>query len=115
MDLLDRPTDAPQQRHPRRRRVLIAAAAGAVILAGGIALGVGLTRDAPAAGPTPSPTWPDTFGDSALLDGLWTDCADGDHSACRVLEIESPEGSHYNQFGASCGRTDPEAVAEPCD
>lgn len=46
---------------------------------------------------------PDTYGDDEALDGLWDDCDDGDDDACRQLWVQSPGGSEYESFGASCG------------
>lgn len=47
---------------------------------------------------------PYSFGDDATLDALWTSCGDGDMQACDDLYQESPVGSQYESFGATCGR-----------
>lgn len=47
------------------------------------------------------------YGSDAVLDALWDDCAAGDPVACDTLYVESPVGSEYESFGATCGdRTD---------
>lgn len=46
---------------------------------------------------------PQTFGDDLRLDELWTSCAEGDMADCDDLYAESPIGSEYEQFGATCG------------
>jgi Domain of unknown function (DUF4190) len=45
----------------------------------------------------------DSYGDSASLDRLWDRCADGSMVACDSLFQESPAGSRYQEFGATCG------------
>ena len=51
-----------------------------------------------------------TYGDDPYLDGLWDACDQGDMVACDDLYDESPFGSGYEEFGASCGdRTKSEA------
>lgn len=47
---------------------------------------------------------PDTFGDDAALDGLWTACEQGSGLACDQLFAQAPIGSDYEDFGVSCGR-----------
>lgn len=50
---------------------------------------------------------PMEFGDDEYLDGLYTECDNGDGDACETLYWESPLGSEYEQFGLSCaGRWD---------
>jgi len=44
-------------------------------------------------------------GSDPLLDLLWDDCAAGDMAACDQLYRQSPVGSEYEEFGATCGRT----------
>jgi S1-C subfamily serine protease len=46
---------------------------------------------------------PDTYGDDPDLDRLWDLCADGDWDACDELYWDTPVGSGYEAFGASCG------------
>lgn len=48
---------------------------------------------------------PDIFdyGDDAYLDGLWDDCTRGIWKQCDELYFDSPEGSEYEWFGATCG------------
>lgn len=59
------------------------------------------SADDPSSNPNPSGTGP------ALADGdldeLQQQCADGDMWACDELYMESPWGSDYEAFGASCG------------
>ena len=43
------------------------------------------------------------YGDDAYLDDLWDACADSDPLACEDLYVESPIGSEYEDFGATCG------------
>jgi len=50
-----------------------------------------------------------TYGDDPFLDALWDACAAEDWQACDDLFLESPGGSEYEEFGATCGyRTDGE-------
>ncbi len=44
-----------------------------------------------------------TYGDSAYLDELWDECAEGDMEMCDLLYVESPVGTEYEDFGWSCG------------
>lgn len=44
-----------------------------------------------------------SVGDDADLDELWTACEGGDLAACDELYAESPEGSEYREFAATCG------------
>lgn len=44
-----------------------------------------------------------TFGDDPYLDSLWLDCEAGFGASCETLYWESPVGSRYEQFGATCG------------
>jgi amino acid transporter len=44
-----------------------------------------------------------SYGDNAVLDALWDDCADGDMRACDDLYFDSPVGSEYEEFGDTCG------------
>jgi hypothetical protein len=46
---------------------------------------------------------PFSYGDNADLDAYWDACEAGDGSACDDLYFESPIGSEYEAFGASCG------------
>jgi hypothetical protein len=57
------------------------------------------------AGQLPTSTG-DDYGDDASLDRLWELCADGDWDACDELYWESPVGSGYETFGATCGARD---------
>jgi hypothetical protein len=54
-------------------------------------------------GGTTQPGQEGTFGSDTALDFLWTECEDGNMSACDDLYLESPVGSDYEQFGATCG------------
>jgi hypothetical protein len=54
-------------------------------------------------GGTTQPVQEGTFGSDTALDFLWTECEDGNMSACDDLYLESPVGSDYEQFGATCG------------
>ncbi|MET1002920.1 MAG: hypothetical protein ABWZ15_14005, partial [Acidimicrobiia bacterium] len=45
----------------------------------------------------------DSLGDDLYLDGLWRSCEAGDADACDQLYYESPSGSGYEDFGATCG------------
>ena len=49
------------------------------------------------------PDDPDTYGDDATFDRLWDRCADGALDACDDLYWDSPLGSRYEDFGATCG------------
>ncbi len=49
------------------------------------------------------PDEPDAYGDDSTLDRLWDRCADGDWDACDELYWDSPLGSRYEDFGATCG------------
>lgn len=49
----------------------------------------------------------ETHGDAPELDALWDRCDDGDMAACDDLFFQSPFGSEYEDFGASCGGTRP--------
>jgi hypothetical protein len=44
-----------------------------------------------------------TYGDDPYLDALWDACAAEDWQACDDLFLESPGGSEYEEFGATCG------------
>jgi S1-C subfamily serine protease len=62
--------------------------------------------------------WPSDaieYGDSVYLDGLWDACASGDMDACDTLYYDSPLGSDYEQFGATCGGRDHDAWPGHCD
>ncbi|MFQ5947383.1 MAG: hypothetical protein ACE5KX_00800, partial [Acidimicrobiia bacterium] len=51
---------------------------------------------------------PFDFGDDPVLDGLWNECEAADFAACDALFLQSPSGSEYALFSASCGgRTEP--------
>lgn len=57
-------------------------------------------------GTTDGSTWcSDTSAPPAdpLLDDYWTACEMGDWAACDTLYLESPPGSEYEAFGATCG------------
>jgi hypothetical protein len=43
------------------------------------------------------------YGSDPYLDALWDDCAAGAMTACDALYVESPVGSEYEEFGATCG------------
>jgi S1-C subfamily serine protease len=47
----------------------------------------------------------DTYGDDPYLDELWDACAAGDLVGCDTLYYDSPVGTDYESFGASCGDT----------
>lgn len=49
----------------------------------------------------------DAYGDDPTLDALWDGCDNGDMAACDDLFFQSPFGSEYEEFGASCGNTRP--------
>ncbi|MEO0492736.1 MAG: hypothetical protein AAF081_04890 [Actinomycetota bacterium] len=57
----------------------------------------------------------DTYGDSAFLDGLWDLCAGGDLASCDELWFESPFGSGYEAFGATCGEREESERFGNCD
>ncbi len=44
-----------------------------------------------------------SYGTNAELDRLWDACEAGDGGACDDLFFESPAGSEYEEFGATCG------------
>ncbi len=46
---------------------------------------------------------PWTRGDDPYLADLWDGCATGNADACAALYDESPVGSEYEVFGATCG------------
>jgi hypothetical protein len=45
----------------------------------------------------------DSYGDDPTFDALQDSCADGDMVACDRLYLDSPVGSGYETFGATCG------------
>ena len=45
----------------------------------------------------------DGFGDDPELDALFVECEGGDLNACDLLYFDSPIGSEYEFFGATCG------------
>lgn len=47
--------------------------------------------------------FPFDFGDDEYLDGLWTDCSRGIWKQCDELYFDSPTGSEYEWYGATCG------------
>ena len=49
------------------------------------------------------PFEPFTYGDDVFLDELWDSCADTVWADCDTLYQQSPEGSEYELFGATCG------------
>lgn len=55
-----------------------------------------------------------TYGDDPDLDLLWLACQSEDWLACDDLYLESPVGSEYEFFGASCGGIVPEPDGEYC-
>jgi hypothetical protein len=55
-----------------------------------------------------------TYGDDNQLDRMWRACERGDWVACDDLYLESPVGSEYEFFGASCGGVIPEPDGEYC-
>ncbi|MCL3860599.1 hypothetical protein [Actinotalea sp. K2] len=57
------------------------------------------------AGPAPTSTDVDAYGDDPDLDVLWDACAAGDGQACDDLYLEAPLGSQYEDFGDTCGGT----------
>lgn len=44
-----------------------------------------------------------TYGDNEYFDKLWTQCADGDGTACDKLYWNAPDDSEYEKFGGTCG------------
>lgn len=44
-----------------------------------------------------------TFGDDNYLDRLWRSCERGVFEDCDTLYYESPVGSEYEWYGATCG------------
>ncbi len=50
----------------------------------------------------------DDYGDDPELDALHDGCAAGDATACDDLYWQSPFGSAYEAFGATCGNVGPE-------
>lgn len=62
-------------------------------------------EDEPTDEPTEGPddVWPDAYGDDAHLDALWDACTAGDPASCESLYYESPLGSQYEAWGATCG------------
>lgn len=52
---------------------------------------------------TAEPASIDSFGDDAVLDALWSACADGDLESCDTLWLTAPVDSRYEAFGYSCG------------
>lgn len=50
-----------------------------------------------------APAEPYTFGDDGEFDALWLQCEAGAMQACDDLYQESPVGSEYELFGATCG------------
>lgn len=55
-----------------------------------------------------------TYGDDPDLDVLWDFCEVGDWLSCDDLYLESPVGSEYEYFGATCGGLVPEPEGEFC-
>lgn len=51
------------------------------------------------------------LGDDPHLDDLAVDCHQGDLSSCDDLYVESPDGSLYEAYGATCGAR----IDEPTD
>jgi hypothetical protein len=51
----------------------------------------------------------DDYGDDPELDALHDGCAAGDATACDDLYWQSPFGSAYEAFGATCGNVGPES------
>lgn len=57
---------------------------------------------------------PDPPGEEPILDEAWTDCYEGDMSACDLLILGAQIGSDYHDVGLTCGeRRDPSTVT--CD
>ena len=57
---------------------------------------------------------PFTFGDDDFLDDLWLKCERGQWVKCDDLYLDSPIGSEYEFFGATCGGIVPEPDGEFC-
>lgn len=57
---------------------------------------------------------PFTFGDDDYLDDLWLKCERGQWVKCDDLYLDSPIGSEYEFFGATCGGIVPEPDGEFC-
>jgi hypothetical protein len=55
-----------------------------------------------------------TLGDDADLDVLWKECDQGQWLSCDDLYLDSPVGSEYEYFGATCGYLVPEPEGEYC-
>jgi len=53
------------------------------------------------------------YGDDPALDALWDDCAAGDYEACDDLYWQSPIGSAYEGYGATCGEL-ARPIADQC-
>ena len=53
---------------------------------------------------------PFTLGDDNALDKLWRECERGIWTSCDDLYLQSPIGSDYEWFGASCGEVIPEPI-----
>jgi hypothetical protein len=64
---------------------------------------------------SPTASIPFDLGDDAVLDDLTTRCAAGELLACDDLFVQSPSGSNYEQFGATCGGRVEEPVDGPCE
>ena len=80
---------------------------GAVLISGSMAWNWSDSSFAP-----DPPSFDDTFdeeifpfgyGDDAILDGYEDGCTDGVMDDCDLLFFESPSGSGYEDFGATCG------------
>ncbi|WP_043500431.1 hypothetical protein [Georgenia sp. SUBG003] len=78
-------------------------AGAAVVVVAVVAVIIGLTA---AMGPIAS-DGADAYGDDPALDALWDSCEQGDAQACDDLFMDSPVGSEYEDFGASCGERFP--------
>lgn len=57
---------------------------------------------------------PFAYGDDGALDALTDLCGQGDMQACDDLYQQSPEGSEYEYFGATCGLRAEDAPPEFC-
>lgn len=57
---------------------------------------------------------PFTYGDDNDLDKLWRECDRGIWTSCDDLYLQSPLGSDYEWFGASCGEVIPDPI-DYCD
>ena len=83
---------------PRRPLLTVLAAITVAALgAGGCQHGELEAVPAPAPG-TFHVTGPDTYGDDAVLDRLWQECAGGAELACDDLYWSSPVGSRYERM-----------------